>query len=118
MAGTIYQEVGVATRVFSIITKPDTGVELFEVIAAHLQALHDRGLGNIVSMDVMSSGRVILLNVRGASEEDMPTDEIIETVLDEAFVERLESLAQELMDGFYAPAFARCASEMEGDIRS
>jgi hypothetical protein len=100
-----------AERVFSIVTRPDTGVELYEVITAHVSDLHGRGMSRLVSYEVMSNGRVILLKVRGPAEEVMPTDETIEAVLDDAFVERLEALAQELVDGFYVPSFAHCESE-------
>jgi hypothetical protein len=43
----------------------------------------------------------------------MPADETLEAVLDDVFVERIEALAQELVDGFYMPSFAHCASERE-----
>ena len=66
----------------------------------------------IVVYEVMSNGRVILLKVRGPEEDVMPTDETLESILDDAFVERLEALAQELVDGFYVPSFAHCASEL------
>ena len=100
-----------AERVFSIVTRPDTGVELYEVITAHVRDLHGRGMARLVGYEVMSNGRVILLKVRGPEEDVMPTDETIEAVLDDAFVERLEALAQELVDGFHVPSFAHCASE-------
>ena len=101
-----------AERVFSIVTRPDTGLELFEIIQNHVKVLHGRGLDKTVGYEVMSNGRVILLKVRGPEEDVMPTDETLESVLDDAFVERLEALAQELVDGFYVPSFAHCASEM------
>lgn len=103
----------VAERVFSIVTRPDTGLELFEIIQKHVSELHGRGLARTVGYEVMSNGRVILLKVRGPEEDVMPTDETLETVLDDAFVERLEALAQELVDGFHVPSFAHCASERE-----
>jgi len=105
--------VNVAERVFSIVTRPDTGLELFEIIQNHVSELHGRGLAKVVGYEVMSNGRVILLKVRGPAEEVMPSDETLESVLDDAFVERLEALAQELVDGFYMPSFAHCASEIE-----
>ena len=101
-----------AERVFSIVTRPDPGLELFEIIQNHVSELHGRGLAKVVGYEVMSNGRVILLKVRGPEEDVMPTDETLESVLDDAFVERLEALAQELVDGFYEPSFAQCASEM------
>ena len=101
-----------AERVFSIVTRPDTGVELYEVITEHVRKLHGQGMARIVGYEVMSNGRVILLKVRGPAEDVMPTDETLETVLDDAFVERLEALAQELVDGFYVPSFAHCPSEL------
>ena len=100
-----------AERVFSIVTRPDTGVELYEIITAHVRELHGRGMAKVVGYEVMSNGRIILLKVRGPEEEVMPSDETLETVLDDVFVERLEALAQELVDGFYVPSFAHCASE-------
>jgi hypothetical protein len=107
------QEVNVAERVFSIVTRPETGLELFEVIQDHVRELHGRGMSKVVGYEVMSNGRVILLKVRGPEEDVMPADETLETVLDDAFVERIEALAQELVDGFYVPSFAHCASEHE-----
>ncbi len=104
-----------AERVFSILTRPDTGVELYEIIRDHVRDLHARGLAKVVGYDVMSNGRVILLKVRGAEDEVPPTDEILETVLDDAFVTRLEALAQDLVDGFYVPSFAHCDSELGGE---
>ena len=83
-----------AERVFSIVTRPDTGLELFEIIQNHVKVLHGRGLDKTVGYEVMSNGRVILLKVRGPEEDVMPTDETLESVLDDAFVERLEALAQ------------------------
>lgn len=100
-----------AERVFSIVTRPDTGVELYEIITAHVRDLHGRGMAKVVGYEVMSNGRVILLKVRGPEEEVMPSDETLEKVLDDAFVARLEALAQELVDGFHVPSFAHCASE-------
>lgn len=101
-----------AERVFSIVTRPDTGLELFEVITSHVRELHGRGMSRVVGYDVVSSGRVILLKVRGPAEEVMPSDEILETVLSDDFVARLEALSQELVDGFYAPSFGHCDSEI------
>jgi len=103
----------VAERVFSIVTRPDTGLELFEIIQNHVKELHGRGLDKTVGYEVMSNGRVILLKVRGPEEDVMPSEETLESVLDDAFVGRLEALAQELVDGFYIPSFAHCASEIE-----
>jgi len=103
------QEVNVAERVFSIVTRPDTGLELFEIIQDYVRELHGRGMSKVVGYEVMSNGRVILLKVRGPEEDVMPSDETLEAVLDNAFVERLEALAQELVDGFYVPSFAHCA---------
>lgn len=100
-----------AERVFSIVTRPDTGVELYELIKAHVLALHGQGLGKTVGFDVMSNGRVILLKVRGPEDDVLPTEQTLETVLTDEFVERLESLAQELVDGFHVPSFAHCPSE-------
>jgi hypothetical protein len=105
--------VNVAERVFSILTRPDTGVELYEIVRDHVRTLHARGLAKVVGYDVMSNGRVILLKVRGAEDDVLPTDEMLETVLDDAFVTRLEALAQELVDGFCVPSFAHCPSERE-----
>ncbi len=102
-----------AERVFSIVTRPDTGLELFEIIQNHVKKLHGLGLARIVGYEVMSNGRVILLKVRGPAEDIMPSDATLESVLDDAFVERLEALAQELVDGFYITSFAHCASETE-----
>jgi hypothetical protein len=102
-----------AERVFSVVTRPDTGVELYEIIVEHVRELHGRGMTRVVGYEVMSNGRVILLKVRGPEEDVMPSDETLETVLDDAFVERLETLAQELVDGFYVPSFAHCESEIE-----
>ncbi len=102
-----------AERVFSIVTRPDTGVELYEIITEHVRELHGRGMSRVVGYEVMSNGRVILLKVRGPEEDVMPSDETLEAVLDDAFVERLEALAQELVDGFHVPSFAHCASEIE-----
>lgn len=104
-------EVLVAERVFSIVAKPDTGLELFEIIKGHVQSLHDQGLSRVVGYDVMSNGRVFLLKVRGPEIEVLPSDETLERVLDDAFVARVEALAEELVDGFYVPSFAHCASE-------
>ncbi|MDY0225395.1 MAG: hypothetical protein RBR38_01040 [Desulfomicrobium apsheronum] len=104
-----------AERVFSIVTRPDTGLELFEIIQDHVRELHGRGMARTVGYEVMSNGRVILLKVRGAEEDVMPSDEILESVLDDAFVARLEALAQELVDGFHVPSFAHCASESGED---
>ena len=101
-----------AERVFSIVTRPDTGLELFEIIQNHVSELQGRGLAKVVGYEVMSNGRVILLKVRGPEEDVMPTDETLESVLDDVFVARLEALAQELVDGFYVPSFAHCASEL------
>lgn len=103
----------VAERVFSILTRPDTGVELYEIIRDHVLDLHAQGLAKVVGYDVMSNGRVILLKVRGAQDDLQPTDEVLETVLDDAFVARLEALAEDLVDGFYMPSFAHCPSERE-----
>jgi len=102
----------VAERVFSIVTRPDTGLELYEIIQRHVEALHGRGMAKTVGYEVMSNGRVILLKVRGPEEDVMPSDETLEAVLDDGFVEQLEALAQELVDGFYMPSFAHCASEL------
>ena len=77
-----------AERVFSIVTRPDTGVELYEIITAHVRELHGRGMAKVVGYEVMSNGRIILLKVRGPEEEVMPSDETLETVLDDVFVER------------------------------
>jgi hypothetical protein len=107
------QEVNVAERVFSIVTRPDTGLELYEIIQDHVRELHGRGMSKVVGYEVMSNGRVILLKVRGPQEDVMPADETLEAVLDDVFVERIEALAQELVDGFYMPSFAHCASERE-----
>lgn len=107
------QEVNVAERVFSIVTRPETGLELFGIIQDHVRDLHARGMSKVVGYEVMSNGRVILLKVRGPEDDVMPNDETLESVLDDAFVERLEALAQELVDGFYVPSFAHCASEQE-----
>lgn len=107
------QEVNVAERVFSIVTRPDTGLELYEIIQDHVRNLHGRGMSKVVGYEVMSNGRVILLKVRGPQEDVMPADETLEAVLDDVFVERIEALAQELVDGFYVPSFAHCASERE-----
>jgi hypothetical protein len=104
-------EENMAERVFSIVTRPDTGVELYEIITEHVRELHGRGMSRVVGYEVMSNGRVILLKVRGPEEDVMPSDETLEAVLDDAFIERLESLAQELVDGFHVPSFAHCASE-------
>lgn len=102
-----------AERVFSIVTKPETAVDLYVVIKNHVQALHEHGLKKQVGFDVMSSGQVILLTVRGSEEDVPPSDELLETVLTDAFVQRLEELAEELVDGFYVPSFAHCVSERE-----
>ena len=102
-----------AERVFSIVTRPDTGLELYEIIQDHVRELHGRGMSKVVGYEVMSNGRVILLKVRGPQEDVMPADETLEAVLDDVFVERIETLAQELVDGFYMPSFAHCASERE-----
>ena len=107
------QEVNVAERVFSIVTRPDTGLELYEIIQDHVRDLHGRGMSKVVGYEVMSNGRVILLKVRGPQEDVMPADETLEAVLDDVFVERIEALAQELVDGFFVPSFAHCASERE-----
>jgi hypothetical protein len=107
--------VNVAERVFSIVTRPDTGLELFEIIQDHVRELHGRGMARTVGYEVMSNGRVILLKVRGPEEDVMPSDETLESVLDDAFVARLEALAQELVDGFHVPSFAHCASESGED---
>lgn len=107
------QEVNVAERVFSIVTRPDTGLELYEIVTEHVRELHGRGMSRVVGYEVMSNGRVILLKVRGPEEDVMPANETLEAVLDDAFVERLEALAEELIDGFYIPSFAHCASERE-----
>lgn len=104
-------EVLVAERVFSIVARPDTGLELFEIIKAHVQSLHEQGLSRVVGYDVMSNGRVFLLKVRGPEMDVLPSDETLEQVLDDAFVARLEALAEELVDGFYVPSFAHCVSE-------
>ena len=106
-----------AERVFSIVTRPDTGVELYELIRSHVLDLHGRGMAKGVGFDVMSNGRVILLKVRGPAEDVMPGDEVLDSILDPAFVEKLEALAQELVDGFYVPSFAHCDSEFrkQGD---
>jgi len=101
-----------AERVFSIVTRPDTGVELYEIITAHVRELHGRGMTRTVGYEVMSNGRVILLKVRGPEEDVMPSDETLEAVLDDEFVARLEVLAEELVDGFYVPSFAHCDSEL------
>ena len=101
----------VAERVFSIVTRPDTGLELFEIIQDHVRELHGRGMARTVGYEVMSNGRVILLKIRGPEEDVMPSDETLESVLDDAFVARLEALAQELVDGFHVPSFAHCVSE-------
>lgn len=107
------KEVNVAEHVFSIVTRPDTGLELYEIIQDHVRELHGRGMSKVVGYEVMSNGRVILLKVRGPQEDVMPADETLEAVLDDVFVERIEVLAQELVDGFYVPSFAHCASERE-----
>lgn len=104
-------EVLVAERVFSIVARPDTGMELFEIIRDHVQSLHGQGLSRVVGYDVMSNGRVFLLKVRGPEVDVLPSDETLDRVLDDAFVARLEALAQELVDGFHVPSFAHCASE-------
>lgn len=100
-----------AERVFSIVTKPDTGVELYELIQAHIRELHAQGLAKTVGFDVMSNGRVILFKIRGPAEDVMPTEETLELILNDVFVERLEALAEELVDGFFVPSFAHCPSE-------
>ncbi|GAB1408959.1 hypothetical protein MASR1M90_01130 [Desulfovibrionales bacterium] len=100
-----------AERVFSIVTKPDTGLALYERVRDHVRALHDQGLSSVVGYDVMSNGRVILLKVRGPEPEQMPSQEAVDTMLTDAFVQALDELAQELVDGFYAPSFAHCTSE-------
>ncbi|NLY42214.1 MAG: hypothetical protein GX055_11430 [Desulfovibrionales bacterium] len=100
-----------AERVFSIVTRPDTGLALYECVRDHVRTLHDQGLSTLVGYDVMSNGRVILLKVRGPEPEKMPSEDTVNTVLAEDFVQALEALAQELVDGFYAPSFAHCASE-------
>lgn len=103
-----------AERVFSIVTRPETGVELYELIKAHVLALHEQGMNKIVGFDVMSNGRVILFKVRGPSADELPDESTIESVLSDDFVDSLEPLAEELVDGFYVPSFAHCASE-EGE---
>lgn len=100
-----------AERVFSIVTKPETGLELFEIVREHVRGLHERGMAKIVGYDVMSNGRVILFKVRGPEADVPPSEELLEAVLDDTFVEQLGALAQELVDGFYMPSFAHCASE-------
>lgn len=100
-----------AERVFSIVTRPDTGLELYEIIRDHVRRLHDQGLARVVGYDVMSNGRVILLKIRGPEDDVLPLDQTLETVLSDEFVDRLEALAQELVDGFHVPSFAHCPSE-------
>ena len=108
-------EVLVAERVFSIVARPDTGLELFEIIRDHVRSLHDQGLSRVVGYDVMSNGRVFLLKVRGSEMDVPPSDKTLDLVLDDAFVARLELLAEELVDGFHVPSFAHCVSESRGD---
>jgi hypothetical protein len=108
-------EVLVAERVFSIVARPDTGLELFEIIRDHVRGLHDQGLSRVVGYDVMSNGRVFLLKVRGPEPDVPPSEDTLERVLDDAFVARLEALAEELVDGFHVPSFAHCASESRPD---
>lgn len=108
-------EVLVAERVFSIVARPNTGLELFEIIQDHVRSLHDQGLSRVVGYDVMSNGRVFLLKVRGPEMDVPPSEETLERVLDDAFVARLEALAEDLVDGFYVPSFAHCASESRPD---
>lgn len=105
------KEVSVEERVFSIVTRPETGLELFELVQQHVARLYDSGMRHMVGYELMSNGRVILVKVRAASGQGMPTDEEVEQVLDEDFVGSIEPLAQELVDGFYVPSFAHCASE-------
>lgn len=100
-----------AERVFSIVTRPDTGLELYEIIKEHVQELHGQGMTKVVGFDVMSNGRVILLKIRGPEENVLPSEQTLEMVLSDEFVGRIEALAQELFDGFHVPSFAHCASE-------
>lgn len=100
-----------AERVFSIVTRPDTGLELYEIIKEHVRELHGRGMTKVVGFDVMSNGRVILLKIRGPEENVLPSEQTLEMVLSDEFVGRIEALAQELVDGFHVPSFAHCASE-------
>lgn len=104
-----------AERVFSIVARPGAGVQVYEMIKEHVRSLHDQGMSKIVGYDVMSNGRVIVLKVRGPAEDVMPTDATLETVLDDAFVGAIEPLAEELVDGFYVPSFAHCASELSDE---
>lgn len=104
----------VEERVFSIVTKPETGLELFGLVQRHIAGLHERGMSRMVGYELMSNGRVILVKVRAASGQGLPSDEEVEMVLDGEFVDRIEPLAQELVDGFHMPSFAHCPSERKG----
>ena len=93
--------------------KPETGLELFGMVKRHIAGLHERGMSRMVGYELMSNGRVILVKVRAASGQGLPSDEEVEMVLDGEFVDRIEPLAQELVDGFHVPSFAHCPSERE-----